>query len=479
MLFLSIVFLYLTALKVGLADTSIPACKPPPSSCAFLPAFSTEICSDIIASQSKTLSTCFVPAETDVTTVTSPSLIKTTTVITATTTTETSTSTISKTQTKHLPVIGALYTTTVISATQTTIVFTTVPKVQTKPQAVTTTITIPATKTAKTTSTWAQQSCDVPVDRKLRFKRDPVIERGALPLNCYCFLTTSSTSATTASRTVTTRPLTTTTITKLTGGKVPTATKTLLVKETTTTQTTIAAVTSITTTVTKTRRSKVTETWQKTKFSTTTTTSEYTKTATTRTIPVSTVQVNPCGPTSYGRIEIDLPESQELMISNEVALSGSTNIDRDCCNACYNTLGCVYWAKSMTDGSCLNFKAIASAGCSTPQCPNGFPQFSVSGQDDQYSYFAGPCGISKFAIIAKLETIDKMQHKQSLVVRVTRLGTEYTHSPAIELPRSLDRQCPSAFFFTKRARGNPSHVSETTHLASGYWHCSYSYFFMS
>ncbi|CAF3542793.1 unnamed protein product [Fusarium graminearum] len=415
MLFLSIVLLYLTALKVGLADTSIPACKPPPSSCAFLPAFSTEICSDIIASQSKTLSTCFVPAETDVTTVTSPSLIKTTTVITATTTTETSTSTISKTQTKHLPVIGALYTTTVISATQTTIVFTTVPKVQTKPQAVTTTITIPATKTAKTTSTWAQQSCDVPVDRKLRFKRDPVIERGALPLNCYCFLTTSSTSATTASRTVTTRPLTTTTITKLTGGKVPTATKTLL---------------------------------------------------------------------------IDLPESQELMISNEVALSGSTNIDRDCCNACYNTLGCVYWAKSMTDGSCLNFKAIASAGCSTPQCPNGFPQFSVSGQDDQYSYFAGPCGtsiyiilinlqVSKFAIIAKLETIDEMQHKQSLVVRVTRLGTEYTHSPAIELPRSLDRQCPSAFFFTKRARGNPSHVSETTHLASGYWHCSYSHFFIS
>nr|CEG02986.1 unnamed protein product [Fusarium pseudograminearum CS3487] len=327
MLFLSIVLLYLTALKVGLADTSIPACKPPPSSCAFLPAFSTEICSDIIASQSKTLSTCFVPAETDVTTVTRPSLIKTTTVITATTTTETSTSTISKTQTQSLPP----------SPSQR-------PKQPKPPQ-------LGHNNPATYQLTVNLGSSGIQLSRGVLFPS-----------------------------------------TVLTGGKVPTATKTLLVKETTTTQTTIAAVTSITTTVTKTSRSKVTETWQKTKFSTTTTTSKYTKTATTRTIPVSTVQVNPCGPTSYGRIEIDLPESQELMISNEVALSGSTNIDRDCCNACYNTLGCVYWAKSMTDGSCLNFKAIASAGCSTPQCPNGFPQFSVSGQDDQYSYFAGPCG---------------------------------------------------------------------------------------
>ncbi|KAF5533917.1 betaine aldehyde dehydrogenase [Fusarium mexicanum] len=45
-----------------------------------------------------------------------------------------------------------------------------------------------------------------------------------------------------------------------------------------------------------------------------------------------------------------------------------------------------------TNGTCLNFKAIDSAGCSTSQCPNGFPEFGVSDTDDGYSYFAGPCG---------------------------------------------------------------------------------------
>ncbi|RGP72918.1 hypothetical protein FLONG3_6556 [Fusarium longipes] len=387
MLLLNILLLFLAALNVALAQSRIPACKAPPSSCALLPSFSAEICSDIISSQSKAMKTCFVPAETGITTFTNPVLVKTTSVVTATTTTETSTSTVSKTVTKRLPVIGALFTTTVIQATQTTVVFTTVPKVQTKPQAVTITTTIPAT-----TSTWEQQSCEVPVKHKLRFKRDLMQERAALPLNCYCFLTSTSTADTTVSKTLTVRPTTTTTITKLTGGKSATSTKTLVVKETTTTETTVAASTSITTTITKTRRSKVTETLQKTKFSTTTTTSTYTKTATTRTIPVSTVQINPCGPTAHGRMEIDAPEAQDLMISTEVDLSGSTNINRDCCNACYNSLGCVYWAKGVSDETCLTFRAIDSAGCSTPQCPNGFPQVSVSGTDPDYNYFPGPCG---------------------------------------------------------------------------------------
>ncbi|KAI6774855.1 hypothetical protein HG530_001613 [Fusarium avenaceum] len=390
--FIIILVFYLTSIQAALADTSVPACKPPPSSCAFLPAISTEICLDFISSQSKTIKRCFVPAETDTVVLSRPALIKTTTTVTATTTTETETSTISKTATKRLPVIGALYTTEVISQTYTTVEYTTVPKVQTKPQAVTITTTVPATKTARTTSTWAQQSCEVPLDRKLRYKRSLVNQKAALPLDCYCFMTSTSTSDMTSTKTVTARPFSTTTITKLIGGKSATSTKTLIIKTTTTSSVIMAPSTSITTTVTKTRRSKITETWVKTKFSTTTTTSLYTKTATTHTIPVSTVQVNPCGPTSYGRIEIDLPESQDMMISNEVNLPGSTNINRDCCNACYNTPGCVYWARNNLDGTCRNFKAIDSTGCSTPQCPNGFPQFVVSGSDEENSYFAGPCG---------------------------------------------------------------------------------------
>lgn len=213
-------------------------------------------------------------------------------------------------------------------------------------------------------------------------------------LNNYldCYLTSTSTSAMTKSTTIVERPTVTTTYTKIAGGKVPTVTKRITVKETTTVSMTIGAVTDISTTVTKTRLSKSTTTSISTRFSLTSVTVPYTKTATTRTIPVSTVQVNPCGPTDYGRIEIGVPDSPELMESNEVALPGSTNVNKDCCNACYKTLGCVYWARSNTDGTCLNFQAIDSAGCSTSQCPNGFPEFGVSDTDDGYSYFAGPCG---------------------------------------------------------------------------------------
>ncbi|KAF4495978.1 chitin synthase [Fusarium agapanthi] len=171
------------------------------------------------------------------------------------------------------------------------------------------------------------------------------------------------------------RPTVTTTYTKLAGGKVPTVTKRITVKETTAVSTTIGAQHPFST-----------------RFSLTSVTVPWTKTATTRTIPVSTVQVNPCGPTDYGRIEIGVPDSPKLMESNQASLPGSTNINKDCCNACYKTLGCVHWARSNTDGTCLNFQAIDSAGCSTSQCPSGFPEFGVSDTDDGYSYFAGPCG---------------------------------------------------------------------------------------
>ncbi|CVK97824.1 uncharacterized protein FPRN_10776 [Fusarium proliferatum] len=381
----------LATLEYVTGQSTIGLCKPAASSCAALPAASAEICSELIASKSLSVTACFVPAASEAVTVTKPVVIRETETITATTTTEVITTTYSQSRTKTLPTITALYSTEVVSRTDTKWLFTTLPKPRTFLSTVIVTTTLPATKTHSTTSTWAQQSCDAG-NNKLKLKRGHLGERAALPRDCYCYLTSTSTSAMTKSTTIVERPTVTTTYTKIAGGKVPTVTKRITVKETTTVSMTIGAVTDISTTVTKTRLSKSTTTSTSTRFSITSVTVPYTKTATTRTIPVSTVQVNPCGPTDYGRIEIGVPDSPELMESNEVSLPGSTNINKDCCNACYKTLGCVYWARSNTDGTCLNFQAIDSAGCSTSQCPNGFPEFGISDTDDGYSYFAGPCG---------------------------------------------------------------------------------------
>ncbi|KAF7551139.1 hypothetical protein G7046_g7800 [Stylonectria norvegica] len=386
--------LFLTAFETALAVIS--ACPPKPSSCALLPTYSAEICSDIIASKSLTLKSCFVPTETETITLTKSATIKATTVITAATTTLTTTSTISKSVTKTIPTIGILYQTQVLSETYTSVIKTTIPKVETKLTPVTVTITKPATKTATTTSTWAQQSCEAPGGgQKLKIRGSRPEPRDALPMNCYCYLTSTSTSALTVSKTIAITQSTTTTITKFIGGKAALVTNTLVIKTTTTVPTTIAAVTHISTTITKTIKTKFTLTSTKTAFSLTTVTSPYTKTATTSKIPVSTVQVNPCGPTDHGRVAIDQPGSQDQMVNSLVTLAGSTNVNKDCCNACYNALGCVYWAVGKSDGTCHNFAAKTSAGCSTSQCPNGFPQFIVSGTDTSFNYFEGPCGTGK------------------------------------------------------------------------------------
>ncbi|KAG7411326.1 hypothetical protein DER46DRAFT_581507 [Fusarium sp. MPI-SDFR-AT-0072] len=391
-MYLSFIWLLLLAtLEYVTGQTTIGLCKPAASSCAALPAISAEICSELIASKSLSANVCFVPVATASVTVTKPVVIRETEVITATTTTEVTTSTYSKSRTKTLPTITALYTTKTVSRTDTKWLYTTLPKPRTHLSTVTVTTTLPATKTHSTTSKWAQQSCDAG-SNKLKLRRGHLGERAALPRDCYCYLTSTSTSDMTRSTTIVDRPTVTTTLTKLTGGKFPTVTKHVTIKETTTVSTTIAAVTDISTTITKTRLSKSIATSISTRFSISPVTVPYTKTATTRTIPVSTVQVNPCGPTDYGRIEIGVPDSPELMESNEVPLPDSTNINKDCCNACYKTLGCVYWARSNDDGTCLNFQAKDSAGCSTSQCPNGFPDFGISDTDDGYSYFAGPCG---------------------------------------------------------------------------------------
>ncbi|KAF5669108.1 hypothetical protein FDENT_11622 [Fusarium denticulatum] len=385
----------LATLEHATGQSSIGLCKPAASSCAALPEASAEICSELIASKSLSQTVCFVPAASEAVTVTKPVVIRETETITATTTTEVTTTTYSKSRTdsdsKTLPTITALYTTKVVSRTDTKWLYTTLPKPRTYLTTVVVTTTLPATKTRSTTSTWAQQSCDAG-NNKLKLRRGHLGERAALPRDCYCYLTSTSTSAMTKSTTIVEKPTVTTTYTKIASGKFPTVTKRVTVKETTTVSMTIGAVTDISTTITKTRLSKSTATSTSTRFSLTSVTVPWTKTATTRTTPVSTVQVNPCGPTGYGRIEIGVPDSPELMESNQVSLPGSTNINKDCCNACYNTLGCVYWARSNTDGACLNFQAIDSAGCSTSQCPNGFPEFGVTDTDDGYSYYAGPCG---------------------------------------------------------------------------------------
>lgn len=181
------------------------------------------------------------------------------------------------------------------------------------------------------------------------------------------------------------------------GGLAPTITSTIVIQVTTTIPTTIVPKSTLTTILTKTSTSTFLKLTTSISTALTTQTTKQTSTSTTTIYDVWSVIVpkNPCQPGQHGRIEIDAVRTPAKIFADILELSTSSDKYQDCCNICYRAGFCAYWAISTASnakGSCIIYTPMEKNGCTTPQCPNGYPPLTLSDRDDNFNYFAGPRG---------------------------------------------------------------------------------------
>ncbi|KIW04898.1 uncharacterized protein PV09_04070 [Verruconis gallopava] len=347
-------------------DNDCQSCVPAPASCKNLPAQSTQVCWSSIQNARINVATCATPSSTKVVTVTSTAnwkLWPTTTSKVTSTWLATQVVSVTVTSTTVLTEYGTATETAWASATATI-----------------TSVDHTDVSTTKIISTISTSTTTINVDQtketcQAKRAAGPIKKRGwnALPADCSCFLTSTTTSGIqTSTSTVTVTP--TITVTSTIPAKA-TTTETQTVTKVATCTTEGWTATTITSTCTSTTTQVNTETWT----ITATQTSTWVATAT------ATNKVDVCA--SFK------PLGSKISSPNGWPNLGWASSFTDCCRTCYNTQNCVFFDFNPLLWTCTTYTNGANKDCVTNSCPKGKADVSLSPLNawskDQYGY--GPC----------------------------------------------------------------------------------------